>query len=571
MNKIITLILLIIFITGSDIISQTPYNYIDPIKIDTPRSPFRKAGIPLITDLEKDGMKEIIVFTVDYNAAAIPLCNLHVLNYDGSNYPNFPIGMQDYALDIASGDINGNGYLDIAIRFTHRIDVIDRFGNSLPGFPLNYSDGDENPVKFISLYDLDNDNKLEIIVSKNREICVFNFDGSIRSGWPRSISGTSKYNPAIGDIDGDGFGEIILNSFGNYNSTVDSAAITIFRHNGILFNENWPIMLDSNYHSWSSSPSLYINKNNPDLTFILIAAGRLIDGSSFGNHLLMKLNINGKVLDKKYYSDYMNFGTLVMGDLDRDNILEFVSGTQYGITLSAFKNSLTKIEGWPRFGVGEQEATAVIGKLTFANELNIINNRWSADQGFGFIQSYTKDGIDLPWSPLRPIGLVKAVSLADLNNDGNVEMISTSTKTLNETYLHIWTIPGIPYTHEDFPWPQYGHDRYRTNQFGFIPPDEPVGIQPYSTTVPEKFSLSQNYPNPFNPSTVINYELRVTGFTKLIVYDVLGHELATLVNEKQIAGSYRISFDGSNLSSGVYFYKLDAGEFSETKRMILLK
>jgi len=92
-----------------------------------------------------------------------------------------------------------------------------------------------------------------------------------------------------------------------------------------------------------------------------------------------------------------------------------------------------------------------------------------------------------------------------------------------------------------------------------------------SSEIPEKFSLSQNYPNPFNPRTVISYELRVTSFAKLIVYDVLGNEVATLVNDKQSAGTYSVEFDGSGFASGVYFYKLEAGEFSETKRMVLLK
>ncbi|HQY53306.1 MAG TPA: T9SS type A sorting domain-containing protein [Ignavibacteria bacterium] len=87
----------------------------------------------------------------------------------------------------------------------------------------------------------------------------------------------------------------------------------------------------------------------------------------------------------------------------------------------------------------------------------------------------------------------------------------------------------------------------------------------------DNFKLYQNYPNPFNPKTVISYELRVTGFAKLKVYDVLGNEVATLVNEKQSAGSYSMEFDGSGFASGVYFYKLEAGEFAETKRMILLK
>ena len=102
-------------------------------------------------------------------------------------------------------------------------------------------------------------------------------------------------------------------------------------------------------------------------------------------------------------------------------------------------------------------------------------------------------------------------------------------------------------------------------------PDGLVSVNNISNEIPEKYSLSQNYPNPFNPKTVISYELQVTGNAKLTVYDVLGNEVAVLVNKKQNAGTYSVDFDGSNFSSGVYFYKLNAGEFSETKRMMLIK
>jgi len=98
-----------------------------------------------------------------------------------------------------------------------------------------------------------------------------------------------------------------------------------------------------------------------------------------------------------------------------------------------------------------------------------------------------------------------------------------------------------------------------------------LSVNNFSDEIPVGFKLHQNYPNPFNPSTVISYELRVTSFAKLIVYDVLGNEVSVLVNEKQNPGIYNIEFDGSNFSSGVYFYKITAGNFSETKRMVLLK
>jgi len=103
-----------------------------------------------------------------------------------------------------------------------------------------------------------------------------------------------------------------------------------------------------------------------------------------------------------------------------------------------------------------------------------------------------------------------------------------------------------------------------------------VGVEDEIISIPEKFALSQNYPNPFNPSTMINYNLKVKSDVTIKVFDVLGREVATLVNENKPAGSYEINFDASMLTSSVYFYSINAkginGEnFSKTMKMLLLK
>ncbi len=100
--------------------------------------------------------------------------------------------------------------------------------------------------------------------------------------------------------------------------------------------------------------------------------------------------------------------------------------------------------------------------------------------------------------------------------------------------------------------------------------DAPLIIQ-VGNSVPDNYSLEQNYPNPFNPETVIRYSLTENRFTTLKVFDPLGKEVATLVNEKQNAGMYEVNFNGSKFASGVYFYKLETGNFTDTKRMILIK
>ena len=95
------------------------------------------------------------------------------------------------------------------------------------------------------------------------------------------------------------------------------------------------------------------------------------------------------------------------------------------------------------------------------------------------------------------------------------------------------------------------------------------------SAIPKEFKLSQNYPNPFNPLTKINYAIPKlkSGKTNvtLKVYDILGRLVKTLVNEFKEAGFYTVQFDGTNLSSGVYFYKIEAGSFVQSKKMVLVK
>jgi hypothetical protein len=90
-------------------------------------------------------------------------------------------------------------------------------------------------------------------------------------------------------------------------------------------------------------------------------------------------------------------------------------------------------------------------------------------------------------------------------------------------------------------------------------------------TFPTEYSLYQNYPNPFNPSTKIKYSVPQTSQVQIKVFDVLGNEIATIVKEEKPIGNYEVEFDARELSSGIYFYQLNAGNFVETKKMLLIK
>lgn len=98
-----------------------------------------------------------------------------------------------------------------------------------------------------------------------------------------------------------------------------------------------------------------------------------------------------------------------------------------------------------------------------------------------------------------------------------------------------------------------------------------VGIEPLAGNIPQVYSLSQNYPNPFNPSTIIEFSIPKGGFVELKIYDLLGREVSTLVQDPFEAGTYRINFNSGGLASGVYFYSIVSGDFKDTKKMLLVK
>lgn len=98
-----------------------------------------------------------------------------------------------------------------------------------------------------------------------------------------------------------------------------------------------------------------------------------------------------------------------------------------------------------------------------------------------------------------------------------------------------------------------------------------LGLTNISNELADQFSLSQNYPNPFNPATNIKFQIPKSGLVKLTIFDALGKEVQTLVNQQLSHGTYSADFDGSNLPSGVYYYRIEAGSFTETKKMVLLK
>jgi hypothetical protein len=187
---------------------------------------------------------------------------------------------------------------------------------------------------------------------------------------------------------------------------------------------------------------------------------------------------------------------------------------------------------------------------------------------------------------------VEFVSFTSVNKENGIELIwNTSTETNNRGF----EVQRLEVRNQGSEWEKIGFTKgngtttlnhnysyidenlapgkylYRLKQIDFSGSFEYSNIVEAQVNNPGQFVLEQNYPNPFNPATSIEYRVPVNGFVTLKIYDALGNEVASLVNEEKQAGNYLVNFEGRNLASGIYFCKMKAGAFSSVKKLVLLK
>ena len=164
--------------------------------------------------------------------------------------------------------------------------------------------------------------------------------------------------------------------------------------------------------------------------------------------------------------------------------------------------------------------------------------------------------------------------------DDNGEIYSYGVTNNNGSYVITGLIPGkydvssakFGYTTSQSSSVTLDYNSNYSSSVGFnLTPDETTNIESTRTDLPNDYLLNQNYPNPFNPTTTISYQIPQNSHVILKVYNILGKEVATLVNGQEAAGKYQINFNASNLASGIYLYQLRAGSFIATKKLILLK
>jgi len=546
---------------------EKPANQIVPDWIFETRAPILSSLKS--ADVNGNGVNEIVISTYDTTAGNQYGAGLiHILNLSGNDIQGWPQRVVGGPLpaSVSIGDIDNNNSMEIVVGSWTKLYVFDSNGNPMPGFPKNFGTSQTS-----TLFDLDKDGTLEIIYpSSNKNLYIFKSDGSLLNGWPKSLP-EMPGSPAVADIDNDDEYEIVAGTFAGpvgpdpfllYAWEMDGNIIPGFpvSLSGVI--KSTPAIGDLNGDGNKEIVVISYDDTDYDSLYVFDAAGNLKTGFPVG-------------------IEYARLSSPALGDIDGNGDLEIIAGGLKNSSeiIYGFEHDGSVIHNFPvplihpgnSFNINSSPLICDIDGDTATVEIVVKTNDYvfaihqdtTTVNGFPyFIDDENQSGTTAP-SPL----------IDDFDNDGDVEFVFASLAGK----IHFFDM-GDAYNNNFTFWNSYKHDMQNTG--AILPIPVFTSVNDISNTIPEKYSLSQNYPNPFNPSTRIKFEIPAVGTrhalsVKLIVYDVLGKEVATLVNEELAAGEYEAEFNSlsgiGNLVSGIYFYQLKAGNYIETKKMMLLK
>ena len=307
--------------------------------------------------------------------------------------------------------------------------------------------------------------------------------------------------------------------------------------------------------------------------------------SGSGVQSVVYKNVNGALTGPVWTSNSVSPSAqeLITGDIDRDGYPE-LAVVHFGTKrIEIFKNRFGVLDTDPTwlYIAGASATSISFGDLNGDGALDLavgtartpvvvfINQMTIPVELTSFNASIIDNDVQLNW-----------ITVTETNNQG-FEVLRYD-EINNKSWEKIGFLPGFGTTTKVHHYSfldealQAGKYQYRLKQIDYDGTFEYSNIIEVTVEASTKFSLEQNYPNPFNPITAISYQLPVNGKATLKVYDILGNEVATLVNQEKPAGTYEIEFNShsgnvQNLPSGVYFYQLKTGNFIQTKKMILMK
>ncbi len=557
-------------VTSLQFYSQVPFNQ-NPNWISTDISNISTGGA--FADIDNDGWLDFVIA----NGNDISRQRLVVYYNDGTGSfpttPNWQSADIDYHGHLDVGDVNADGWLDVAVSVyigatgfnsPGRVKLYLNNNGTLSSNP-DWTSGDMVYTFSCAFGDADGDGDLDLAVAGGESYqnnpeqprIYFNNGGMLQS-FPSWKATTSQYSYDVNwaDFDDDGDLDVVFagESYPNriFENFGDSISVT----------PTWQSTDASQYAN-----SLFIGDVNNDGFFDLAIS----DNSQLGGsgRFKMYLNNNGTLNTTPFWtSTFSGYGSGInLTDIDDDNDLDLITGGWWQ-PVRIYLNNNGNFNTNPEY---TSTSTSVVEVITMGDiDKDAVQNVQEI-----FVSDGSKKLFYLSRTPLQEVKRV---------------IVNTDTLLFNQ-YCHDlengWVMlasqpdSGISVIVEasvswDIDMGITNWDQSKGNYL-FFNTTNPVYAD-NEESIPEGFVLYQNYPNPFNPSTKIIYTIpsnvilsEAKNLITLKVFDLLGREIATLVNEEKTAGTYEVEFNAEDVTSGIYFYQLVAGSFVETKKMILVK
>ncbi len=520
-----------------------------PNELDDP-----SANSPTVGDIDGDGDLDVVVG--NDRLYAWQFDGREVVDGDGQALTwgvLSPLG-EDFIGPAALADFDDAPGLDIAAAAytSKQMYVFNGAGQPLPGWPRPTIDMVRASV---AIGNIDGVAGWEVVaVDQEANVYAWHADGSevvdgdsnpATVGVFRRLPDTNQLHyqsPALADIDGDGKEEVII--------AAQDMKLYVMNESGA--NEpGWPRTL-ANYAG--GGVAVGDIDNNGDLEIVV---------TTRGTGEITALHHDNTVLFQRWVSISLFFNpSPTLADLNGDGKLETILPASNG-RLYALQSNGADLPGWPvTYSTSTYtESSPVVADVSGDGVLDVI----LGDEG-KFINGWSATGAPLEGFPLVIKDSVRGTpAVTDLDHDGDVEIIAVG----YDKTVYVWDLPA-PFDATRAPWPMFRANVHRNGQVG-------TDIQtPVEGVVPARLALGQNYPNPFNPTTTIAFEVPASARVSLVVYDVTGARVRTLVDTALSAGHHESAWDGRNdnrqpVGSGVYFYRLSVAGKSLTKKMVLLK
>jgi hypothetical protein len=461
----------------------------------------------------------------------------------------------DFIGPSALAEFNGSPGLEIvAAAYTSKqVFVFDHTGTPLPGWPQPTIDLVRASV---AIGDIDGDADFEILaIDQKAYLYAWHADGTevidgdanpATAGVFRRLPETNQWqyqSPAVADIDADGMDEVIVAAQDKKLYVLDEIGAD---------QPGWPRTLP-NYPG--GGVVVGDIDNNGDLEIVVTTRST---GETYA------LNHDNTIMWQRWLQTNLFFNPCPsLADLTGDGKLEALIPSSNG-RLYAVQFNGADAPGWPVVysATSYTESSPVIADVSGDGVVDVL----LGDEG-KYINGWSASGAPLEGFPLVLKDSVRGTpAIVDLDYDGDVEVIAVG----YDKTVYVWNL-STPFDSEAAPWPTFRANVHRSGRHGH---DSPTPVSGGARAA--RFALGQNYPNPFNPTTTIAFDVPSAGRASLVVYDVAGARVRTLVDGGVTSGHHRVEWDGRNdardpVGSGVYFYRLAANGAVLTKKMVLLK